>query len=92
MPWQDWVDLSFIAGVFRHVFCTVASILLFAVPAWLVKLVGSAEPIRDAIDRIDDVVLIGLLGILAVQLLADVIKQLWKQLRTGWNGTQLLAV
>ena len=92
MAWQDWFDFPFIRHVFRHISGTIISVLLFAITAWLVKTVMSLGPTRDRIEQVEGFVLLGLFIILAIQLGISIIKEVWKQVRGGWNGTQVLAV
>jgi hypothetical protein len=91
MAMQEWFDFEFIRHVFRHVSGTIVVVLLFAITAWLVKTVGPSGVIRNRIDQVDGVVVYGLLCVLAIQLVVDLIKHIWKQLRGGWNGAQVLA-
>jgi hypothetical protein len=51
----------------------------------------SSGPIRDKAEKVEGIVLLGLLIILAIQLFITLIKEVWQQLRGGWN-VQVLAV
>lgn len=91
MSWLDWFDVDVIRHVFRHVSGTIVAVVLFFVAAWVVKELVPVSA-RNYIERVEHVVLIGLLVFLALQLFLSLIKALWNQIRGGWNGTQLLAV
>lgn len=91
MAWRDWFDLAFIRHVFRHVSGTIITILLFELTALIVKTFMSVGRIRDGVEGVEGVVLLGLLIILASQLAVSVIKEVWKQTKGGWNGSQVLA-
>jgi uncharacterized membrane protein AbrB (regulator of aidB expression) len=92
MFWRDWLNISFIQHVFRHIFGWVLTVLLFEGAALIVGAVIPPGAIRDRVDKVDSFVLLALLIILGIQLGISLIKEVWKQLRGGWNGTQVLAV
>jgi hypothetical protein len=92
MAWQEWLNFSFIQHVFRHISGWILTVLLFKGAALVVGAVIPSGPIRDRVDKVDGFVLLALLIILGVQLGIALIKEIWKQVRGGWNGTQVLAV
>jgi hypothetical protein len=92
MALQEWFDFPFIKLVFRHISGTIVSVLLFSITAWLVKAVMPAGAIRDRIEQVDGIVQLGLLVILAIQLGIALILEIRKQIRGGWNATQVLAL
>jgi len=87
----DWFDVPFIRYVFRHVSGTIVTITLFAATAWFLKEFPLGVS-RNLIEGIEHFVVVTLFIILAIELLISVIKEVWKQLRGGWNGTQVFAV
>lgn len=92
MAWNEWLDVSFVRHVFRHISGTIVAILLFAVTGWVARSVMHTGFLRDGVEQVENVVLLSLVVLLAIQLLAGVIKQVAKQMRGGWNGTQVLAL
>jgi hypothetical protein len=92
MPWNDWLDIPIVRAVVRHTSGTVVSIPLFWVVAWTIKFFLPEGLPRTRIEKIEGVVLVGLFAILAIQLALVLIKEVWRQLKGGWNGTQVLAV
>jgi hypothetical protein len=91
MAWREWFDFPFIRHVFQHVSGTIVTVLLFAITAWLVSTVVPSGPTRAKVEQVEGLVLLGLVIILAIQLFISLIKEVMKQAKGGWNGTQVLA-
>jgi len=92
MPWQEWIDGSFIRYVVRHTSGTVVAVALSAFSAWVIKLFPMEDLTRIRIEKIEDVVVVGLFVFLAIRIALVLIKEVWKEARSGWNSTQVLAL
>jgi hypothetical protein len=92
MSWQGWLDIPIIRAGIRHASGTIVSSVLSWVTAWTVKQF-LPEYLARRVESIEGIVLVTLFVILAIQLGLVLIKELWKQLKGGWNGgAQVLAV
>jgi hypothetical protein len=87
MAWRDWLEISVIQRVCRHASGTLAAILLFALTAFIAKHVISDPSVIKSIERVENVVLVGLVVLFGVDLVIFVIKGIWRQL----NSAQVLA-
>jgi hypothetical protein len=92
MPWQDWFDFPIIRAVVRHTSGTVVAIVLFWLVVWTAKQFPLGDLTRARLENIESVVVVGLFVVLAIQLALVLIKEVWKELKGGWNGTRVLAV
>ena len=92
MPWRDWVDVAIIRAAVRHTTGAVVVIALFWITGWAIKWFLPEGITRTRLEGVENVVLVALFIILGIILGLILIQVVWKQLRGGWNGTQVLAV
>jgi hypothetical protein len=89
--WQRWLDVPIIQVLTRHASGTIVAVVLSWIVTKVVSLCVSDPTTLTRIESVENVVLVGLLVFLVIQLAAVLVKVFWKDLRGGWNGSQILA-
>jgi hypothetical protein len=93
MSWsRDWFYNSTIQGLLHHAVDTLAAILVFTFIGQVLKWTLSDPTTVWFIENTESIVIDGLLVIFGLRLLIIPVKELWHQIRGGWNDTRVLAV
>ena len=92
MGWfQDWFSNPTIKGLLHHaVDCTAAG-LVFSFVAMFLKWFFTDPQIIWFIGQTESIVIDTLFVIFGIRLLLVPIKELWLQIRGGWNAVQVFA-
>jgi hypothetical protein len=81
---KEWVDLPTVKLVTRHITTSVATAAEFWVAAYVVRHIWTADPtVLVWLTGIEDVVIVGIFGLLGVHLLQATVKLLWGKGHAG---------
>jgi hypothetical protein len=76
----------------RHASGTVFALILFWGVGLVVKHFVSDNATRIRIEGVENFVLLCLMWLLAIQLGVVLLRHLWKEVKSDWNGPQFLAI
>jgi hypothetical protein len=91
-PIRDWFYNSTIQGLLHHAVDTLAAILVFTIIGQVLKFTVSDPNTVWFIEKTESIVIDSLLVLFGIRLLIIPVKELWHQIRGGWNDTRVLAV
>ena len=81
---KELVDLPTVKLITRHITTSVATAAEFWVAAYLVRQIWSAEPtVLVWLTGIEDVVIVGIFGLLGAHVLQAIVKLLWRNGHAG---------
>jgi hypothetical protein len=92
MEWfKDWFYNPTVKGLLHHAVDSAAAGLVFSIIGMFLKWIFPDPGTIWFIEKTERIVIDALFVIFGLRLLLILLKELWHQIRGGWNGIQVLA-